>query len=115
MNTSVDIDNLNMLKELIGKDLKEILDAYISTAPNLVNQIEDALISQDVDNLRLHAHSLKGSSANIGANTLSSLSASLEQFAKEGQLGSPAVQAFSKSKDENSAVMDFLNTYIQQF
>ena len=115
MNTSVDIDNLNMLKELIGKDLKEILDAYISTAPNLVNQIEDALISQDVDNLRLHAHSLKGSSANIGANTLSSFSASLEQFAKDGQAGSEAVQMFTKIKNENNTVLDFLNNYIQQF
>ena len=114
MSTPVDVDNLNMLKELIGDDLKEILNAYLSTAPGLLNQIENAILSKNSEDLRLHAHSLKGSSANIGAHPLSQVSATLEQMGKDNDIGPQAEQTFNQIKNENTAVVAFLNSYMEQ-
>jgi len=114
MTTPVDTDNLNMLKELIGDDLKEILQAYLDTAPGLIGNIDQALSSNDHEQLRLHAHSLKGSSANIGAHDLSSYCAKLEQMAKDNNIGPDATSTFNKAKQENMAVEQFLQNFMDQ-
>lgn len=115
MSSPVDVDNLEMLKELIGDDLKDILGAFISTAPDLVTKMDNALFDKDGEELRMHAHSMKGSAANIGATELSSLSANLEELAKNGNMDSEANGIFNQVKTENANVMTFLNNYIQQF
>jgi|ACQI01.1.fsa_nt_gi HPt (histidine-containing phosphotransfer) domain-containing protein len=114
MSAPVDTDNLDMLKEIIGDDLKEILQAYLDSAPDLISKIDNALKSGNSEELRLHSHSLKGSSANIGANQLSGFSAGLEQMAKNQDLSSNADALFSSIETENSSVTLFLNNYIQQ-
>lgn len=114
MSTPVDVDNLNMLKELIGDDLKEILDAYLQTAPDNINKLEQALTQADAEQVRMQAHSLKGSSANIGANDLSSLAAQLEQLGKNDDLNGNANDLFSQIRQENVLVSDFITNYMQQ-
>ena len=113
MSSPVDIDNLNMLRELIGDDLKEILEAYLQTAPTNLNKLEQATNNKDAEQVRMQAHSLKGSSANIGANGLSSLSSELEQHGKNNNL-EHAPNLLNQIKTENTAVVDFLKSYIQQ-
>ena len=114
MSSHVDTDNLNMLKELIGDDLKEILQAYLDTAPGLIGNIEHALSSGDQEQLRLHSHSLKGSSANIGANGLSIYCSKLEQMAKDNNIGPDASSLFSSIKHENQTVEQFLQNFMNQ-
>ncbi len=114
MSLPVDTDNLNMLKDLIGDDLKEILHAYLDSAPDLLMKISHALSASDTELLRLHAHSLKGSSANIGAHDLSEYSARLEKMAKDGNLTSQANELFTSINSENQRVEQFLKDYINQ-
>jgi len=84
MKNSVDRSNLETLKEIIGDDLKEILFNFIKTSPEMIEQIKHALNTEDADALRLHAHTLKGSSANIGAVKLPDLSFELERKGIDG-------------------------------
>jgi len=115
MSMPVDKDNLEMLRELIGEDLKEILQAYLDSAPDLLIKIEQALQNNDAATLQLNAHSLKGSSANIGATTLPSVCAELEQMAKNNDLSTKANSLFMDIKSSNEQVSQFLQTYMQQF
>lgn len=113
MSAPVDIDNLNMLKDLIGDDLKEILQAYLDTAPDLLIKIDQAVNLSDAEALRLHSHSLKGSSANIGANDLSAHCAELEMMAKNNSLSNAANKA-AEIKSNNAVVSEFLQSYMAQ-
>jgi len=110
----VDTDNLEMLKEVIGDDLKEILQSFIDIAPDTLSQIQTAMASGDANNLRLHAHTLKGSAANIGATNLPGLSLLLENKGKEG-ITDGLQSEFDAVKLETQAVVTFLGDYINSF
>ena len=114
MTVPVDTDNLNMLKELIGDDLKEILQAYLDTAPGLIMQIEQAIQSNDAAALHSNAHSLKGSSANIGATSLPDVCLQLEQMGKAGAVNDEAASLLNQVKADNDKISSFLNEFMQQ-
>lgn len=114
MSEPVDTANLEMLKEVIGDDLKEILQSFIEITPQTVDKIDSALNSLNATDLRLHSHSLKGSAANIGANALSALSYGIEMKAKEG-ITSGMNAELKAIKQETVNVLAFLNDYLQQF
>lgn len=114
MSAPVDTDNLNMLKELIGDDLKEILQAYLDTAPDLIMKIDQAIGSGDAALLQSSAHSLKGSSANIGATILPDYCLKLETMGKTNSLSAEANGLFTSVQSENNKVTDFLKNFMQQ-
>lgn len=66
--------------------LSEILAAYYASCPDLLAQLEDGLTSSSVDKVRMAAHTLKSSSANLGALLLSELCRQAEHAAREGDL-----------------------------
>ncbi|WP_321275730.1 Hpt domain-containing protein [Thiomicrorhabdus indica] len=111
----VDQDNLNMLKEIIGDDLKEVLDAFLSTSPSLLEQIERSIASEDAAGVQLHSHTLKGSSANIGATELPNLCLELETAAKAGVVTPEFSPMLANIKAETmnvtAALKDFLKTF----
>jgi HPt (histidine-containing phosphotransfer) domain-containing protein len=78
----LDLNNLAMLKDLIGDELKPILRGFETQIPLLMRQIEQALEEREAADLILHAHTLKGSSANVGARPLADVAAQLEQAGK---------------------------------
>ena len=57
-----------------------------SDAPKLIDAMREAVARADAAELRHAAHSLKGSSASLGAKHLSALSAAVEKAAKAGSL-----------------------------
>lgn len=84
MSQILDLDTLNTLKEVIGDDLKEIIDSFLQLLPGQLDAIETSARANDATNMRLHAHTLKGSAANVGAVALSEISYDLETHAKNG-------------------------------
>ncbi|BBP44330.1 Hpt domain-containing protein [Thiosulfativibrio zosterae] len=114
MTTAVDTDNLDMLREVIGDDLKEILQSFIDIAPDAMKNIKAAIATDNAANLRLHAHTLKGSSANIGATRLPNLALALENAGKAGQTKGLEAELAAVEK-ENQEVLNFLLNYIKQF
>lgn len=114
MTTPVNIENLDMLKEVIGDDLVEILNSFISISPSTLDKIQQAINDQDADALRLHAHTLKGSAGNIGASQLPAYSLVLEDKGRSGNLEG-AQADFEVVQAENQRVLEFLNDYVSNF
>jgi HPt (histidine-containing phosphotransfer) domain-containing protein len=110
----IDLNNLNMLKDILGNEFVDILNVFLETTPDYIVQLQEAASVKDIDKVKLISHSIKGSSANIGANQLSILGAELEQTAKNND-----TEAFedliTKIVDEANSVEADLQTYIQTF
>ncbi|MFZ3053868.1 MAG: ATP-binding protein [Sulfuricurvum sp.] len=62
--------------------LDKIVKSFMSDAPQMLASLKEAIEHGNFSDAQLHAHSLKGSSANIGADTLQSISKSIEEAAK---------------------------------
>ena len=62
--------------------LQRIVDAYLQETPRLLEGLQQALQDQDRSALRENAHSLKSSSANVGASEFSQQCLQLESQAE---------------------------------
>ena len=77
---------------------RDLVQIYLDDSPKRLAEIEDSLARSDARRLTLAAHSLKGSSANFGANELRAMCERVEQLGRQGSLGAvpeqlPALQA----------------------
>lgn len=81
---------LDELREVLGSEVDKIIAVYLEDAPRLIAQLERAAVSGDPIALRVAAHTLKSSSANVGATTLSDAARDLEHGARDGTLTQPA-------------------------
>ncbi|MEQ8960252.1 MAG: Hpt domain-containing protein, partial [Coleofasciculus sp. C2-GNP5-27] len=84
------------LKKLAGAKAHIVLDKivgeYLDDAPERLQAIQSAIATQDAEALRQAAHSLRSSSANLGAVTLSLMCKELEALANAGITEVPAKQ-----------------------
>ena len=80
---------LDELREVLGDEVDKIVQVYLEDAPRLIAQLERAAVGNDPIALRVAAHTLKSSSANVGARMLSDASRDLEHGARDGTLGQP--------------------------
>ena len=81
---------LDELREVLGSEVDKIIAVYLEDTPRLIAQLERAAVSGDPIALRVAAHTLKSSSANVGATTLSDAARDLEHGARDGTLTQPA-------------------------
>jgi HPt (histidine-containing phosphotransfer) domain-containing protein len=58
----------------------ELIDLYLVETSRLLESIREAIEETQLDSVKLKAHSLKGSSANLGITLMASLSERLEHF-----------------------------------
>jgi two-component system, sensor histidine kinase and response regulator len=81
----VDAEAINRLRELGepgGPDIVgEFIDLYVSDGCELLARICQSLAPKDDDLLRRHAHTLKGSSRNMGADTVAEIAGEIENKA----------------------------------
>jgi HPt (histidine-containing phosphotransfer) domain-containing protein len=71
----------------------QVVAMYLQASPALIAQIEAGLASGEAPAVRMAAHTLKSSSANLGARQLAQLCAALEQAARAGALPDQAAVA----------------------
>ena len=64
----------------------EIIADFLGDAPRLIATLREAVESGDHACVRRQAHTLKGASANVGAQALRMLSARLEELSAAGSL-----------------------------
>lgn len=87
MNGAVDRATLEDLIESTGGDVEfvvELIDAYLADAPTHVAAMRRAADEDDATLMNRAAHTLKSSSASLGALTLSALSRDVEELARRG-------------------------------
>jgi two-component system sensor histidine kinase/response regulator len=87
---TLDLAALKAIRELDAGNtaglLGQVVAMYLEAAPPLIRQIEDGLVSRDAGGVKFAVHTLKSSSANLGARRLAELCAALEQSARGGSL-----------------------------
>ncbi|GLY04240.1 MULTISPECIES: Hpt domain-containing protein [Actinoplanes] len=66
-----------------------LLRSYAGKTPAAAEKLVGLLRAGDVARVRDHAHGMKGSATNIGANAFSLLCADVEQYARVGRLADP--------------------------
>ena len=102
------------LREIMDDDYLSLLQTYLRNAPQLVEEIRTAIRQADVEAMVLPIHSLKSSSANVGAMQLSELAREAERLARAGQLRD--AEALFRSMDSafstaEAALRDHLKNY----
>ena len=71
-----------------------MLGLYLENAPQLIDNLRQAIADQDPAALHHNAHTLKGNSASLGARRLSAMSAELENIGRNGSVeGAPLLLA----------------------
>lgn len=92
----IDQEAISNLKELNpgdgGEFLKEIISIYIEDTPKRIAELKASLASADVPGFTRAAHTIKGSSANVGASAMRALCERLEFTSKREGLGSVGAQ-----------------------
>jgi HPt (histidine-containing phosphotransfer) domain-containing protein len=75
------------LKGLSGADfINELIDAFLEDGPNMIQNMQTALDTKDVDSFRRNAHSLKSNANTFGATELGMLAKELELMGRENNL-----------------------------
>jgi len=88
----IDSEVLDELRALLGGEVDRLIDVFLEDTPRLISQLENAASGgPDYPALRDAAHSLKSSSANLGAMSLSAAAKRIEMGAREQSLERPAV------------------------
>lgn len=83
---SLELSLLTELRELMEDDFVVLLQTYLDDSQVRMGSLEQAVLSHDPFQIRQSAHSLKGSSANMGAYKLASLCQLLEQLGRQSDL-----------------------------
>ena len=83
---------LDAIRQLAGANnpslVQQVIGAYLADAPRRFAQLRAAADSGDAEGVRQAAHSLKSSSANIGAEQLAALCKELELLGRQGNVDS---------------------------
>ena len=82
---------LDELQEIAGDETARIVSLFLEDTPRLIARLESASVIPDLDAMRDAAHTLKSSSANVGAMALSTAAKRVELGARAKKLDRPAV------------------------
>ncbi len=90
--------------EELGEDfLLELIDIYKQDTPQRLASLRHALAQGDVEALRREAHTLKSSSAQLGATAMSDMAKEMEALARAGSVEGMA-ERIARLADEYSHV-----------
>lgn len=107
-NTAIEIDTFRQLIADFGAEfIPELVETYCAETPVLIASLQKALKDQDSETFRRQAHSIKSSSASLGAMRLSEQARQLEMIGKSGDLAEAAGQLESLA-DEYTLVQNEL-------
>ena len=88
------LENLRLLGDDDPAFLADIIDLFLEDTPPLLASLQAAIATNDLGSMRMAAHTLKGSAANLGAVVLANIARDIEHQAREGDSsGIPALTA----------------------
>jgi len=87
---ALDADVVRDLLEVMGDEFTDLVRVYLEDTPKSIALLEKAAEADDNQGLIAPAHSLKSTSANLGALSLSELAKRLEHGARSSDLGNEA-------------------------
>jgi diguanylate cyclase (GGDEF)-like protein len=95
------------LREILGPALQQTVNPFLEDTPGYLDRLEQAVRDGNADIARAMAHSIKGSSGNLGAMALAQLAKEAEELAIDKRLDAvrPLVSRLRKAFDAVSAVL----------
>jgi HPt (histidine-containing phosphotransfer) domain-containing protein len=87
----LDMSVIDELRSILGGEVERLVEVFLDDTPTIIAALEIAAAGPDMDGLRNAAHTLKSSSANLGAMSLSNAAKRVELAARMGTLERPAV------------------------
>ena len=82
---------IDELRDVLGGEIDRLIHLFLEDTPMLLARLEAAALAPDYNEMREAAHSLKSSSANLGAMALSAAAKRVELGARMQTLDRPAV------------------------
>jgi len=114
---SIDVEVLKNLRQILGhagtSTLQSIIEIYLTDSASLVEDLRRSLQSEAPESLGIAAHTLKSSSANLGANVLAGLCREAEALARsKSTLG--AVKLVGRIEEEYAKVQHALRAFLKK-
>lgn len=106
-NSSIDLTTLQELKEIMEDEFNELVTVYISDGKKQIESLQQAIESESAEDVRRIAHTLKGSSSNLGITGLAEQCKTLEHNAADAQLQN-AVELLEKINIEYEVIKNTL-------
>ena len=102
-SSSIDQSVLDVIRDMEDEDdpdmLADIIGMYLDMSAELLQTLQTAVAKKDAESIRVAAHTLKSSSANVGARVLADLCRELEELGRSGVLAN-AASKLSRLYDE---------------
>jgi len=104
----MNLSKFNEIKALLGDDFTKLLDVYRADTTHRLEEIEYAIEAMDFMKIRHLSHAMKSSSANIGAEEVSAIAATIEHAAKEeiAETVSDSIEGLKKAIEEAIQIMN---------
>ncbi len=83
-HSAVNIRVLDQLRQLLGSKTAQVVDSLLTDVPSRLERMRNAIAANDYETARREAHTMKGSSSNLGAVTFSQLCALINDACKNG-------------------------------
>ncbi len=83
---TIDIDKLAAQLGFENEEVTMLLEMFLETAHASLQDLENAIAQEDLDAVRSHAHSIKGSAANLTLEPLYLAAREIEEAAKAGHM-----------------------------
>jgi CheY-like chemotaxis protein/HPt (histidine-containing phosphotransfer) domain-containing protein/two-component sensor histidine kinase len=90
-STPINTQIVNDLMDMMGAEFADLVRVYLEDSPKALNILERSANANDLDGLIAPAHSLKSTSANLGALMLSDMAKRIEHGARSGTIGEPVL------------------------
>ncbi len=108
----LDAATLKDLMEIMGDDFKDLVVVYLEDSPKALAKLTDAAENDSISGFIEPSHSLKSTSANLGALRLAEMARSLEEDARVEKVDSPVARV-NKIMAEYKLVAAALEKYRQ--
>lgn len=112
MSSHINQDQFDELKDLLEDDFVDLITNYMYDSEKRVAEMQQAFDNNDNRLGFESAHSLKGASSNLGANTLNEMCYQLQEICRGGQIHKHQ-QLITEIKAECQAVNDEIKRQIQ--
>ncbi len=85
-SNAIDSKIICSLKELMGESFEFLITVFIDDTGRLIHSLSELQHQNDLEVFTRNAHTIKSSSANVGALQLSSIAADLEALGDSGDI-----------------------------
>lgn len=109
VNFHIDVGLLTDLEEVLDKNqLSEVITLYVNNSVHRIEELNHSILDLDLDKIETAAHSLKGSSSNLGAKELARMCGDIVEEVRRGNMPKNIKTRMKEVENEFSYVNKYL-------